>query len=92
MSPNTSRFTRLTQYWVSHGDEGLLDAVRKGRREEFEDFGWDKEMPDPGSEATFAGSRIEPGAAGQNAGQGALQEFYKTLIGLRRGVRSLFSL
>src|SRR5262249_23569043 len=34
-------------YFVSHGDPALIDAVRRGRREEFKKFAWQGEPPDP---------------------------------------------
>jgi maltooligosyltrehalose trehalohydrolase len=45
--------THPFQYFTSHGDLALIEAVRKGRREEFEAFGWEGEVPDPQDEATF---------------------------------------
>jgi maltooligosyltrehalose trehalohydrolase len=41
------------QYFISHTDEQLVELVRKGRKEEFSHFNWDKEIPDPQDEATF---------------------------------------
>lgn len=41
------------QYFISHGDERLLEAVRKGRCEEFASFGWSETPPDPGAKSTF---------------------------------------
>ncbi len=46
------------QYFVSHTDAGLVEAVRKGRREEFKGFAWD-DVPDPFSEDTFRRSLID---------------------------------
>ena len=46
-------------YFVSHNDPGLIEAVRKGRREEFKDFGFEGEVPDPQDEETFRRSKIE---------------------------------
>ena len=40
-------------YFVSHNDETLIDAVRKGRQREFASFSWKGEPPDPQSEETF---------------------------------------
>ena len=40
-------------YFISHSDEHLIDAVRQGRKEEFEDFEWAGSPPDPQGEATF---------------------------------------
>ncbi|MBI2462093.1 MAG: malto-oligosyltrehalose trehalohydrolase [Candidatus Rokubacteria bacterium] len=70
-------------YFTSHGDPGLGEAVRRGRREEFAAFGWAWEIPDPQAPATFEASRLcwelkeaEPHAR--------LRAFYRTLLGLRR--------
>jgi maltooligosyltrehalose trehalohydrolase len=41
------------QYFISHGDEKLIELVRKGRKEEFSYFKWQGEIPDPQSERTF---------------------------------------
>lgn len=41
------------QYFISHGDTELIDAVRTGRKAEFEAFDWKAEPPDPQAEATF---------------------------------------
>ena len=41
------------QYFISHSDQGLVEMVRKGRKEEFSYFKWQGEVPDPQSEKTF---------------------------------------
>ena len=46
------------QYFTSHSDEGLIEAVRKGRREEFEEWAWEGEAPDPHAEETFQRSKL----------------------------------
>jgi len=46
-------------YFVSHTDPALIEAVRKGRREEFKDFGWQGEVPDPESPDTFRRSKLD---------------------------------
>ncbi|RYF22208.1 MAG: malto-oligosyltrehalose trehalohydrolase, partial [Flavobacteriales bacterium] len=51
----TNRF----QYFVSHTDEKLVEAVRKGRRAEFKDFHLAGEAPDPQSEETFKTSKLK---------------------------------
>ena len=66
-------------YFVSHEDQALLEAVRKGRREEFKGFAWAAEVPDPGSEETFARSRID-----WSERKGPLLEWHKQLLRLRR--------
>jgi len=45
------------QYFIDHGDKGLIEAVRKGRLAEFKPFGW-KNIPDPYAMATFENSKL----------------------------------
>ena len=76
---------RPFQYFTSHGDERLIEAVRKGRREEFSSFGW-SDAPDPQSEATFECSKLDYCAEDDSSHQ-ALREFYRELIRLRKEFR-----
>jgi maltooligosyltrehalose trehalohydrolase len=46
-------------YFIDHGDSSLVDAVRTGRRREFERFGWDRRVPDPADLGTFQRSKID---------------------------------
>lgn len=68
-------------YFVSHGDEQLLEAVRKGRTEEFRAFEWKGEIPDPGARSTFDESRI---SRIDDARARQYQAWVKRLIRLRR--------
>jgi maltooligosyltrehalose trehalohydrolase len=79
------------QYFVSHGDAQLVEAVRKGRKEEFTGFGWEGEIPDPQSEETFLRCKLnwEMRAQGRNR---ALWDFYRELLRLRREVPALAAL
>ena len=47
-------------FFCSFGDEGLVEAVRRGRREEFAalDFQWTDQIPDPQDEATFESAKL----------------------------------
>lgn len=75
-------------YFVSHGDPALVEAVRKGRAEEFASFGWSGELPDPQAESTFEASRPDWGRA--RSGEGAkLVALYRELLRLRRGEPAL---
>lgn len=76
------------QYFVDHSDKQLLEAVRQGRREEFASFAWKGEVPDPGSEETFARSRLSPpeNLPPENR---KLLAFYRRLIELRRSYRCI---
>ena len=53
---------RPFQYFTSHGDAALIEAVRRGRRAEFAQFGWGDEVADPQDEATFAASVLDHAA------------------------------
>ena len=76
------------QYFVSHGDPQLVEAVRKGRREEFARFSWQGETPDPQEEATFLRSRLnwELRTRGHHR---VLLDFYAELLRLRRDLPAL---
>jgi len=76
------------QYFVSHTDPALVDAVRQGRREEFAAFDWQGEVPDPQAEATFRRSRLDHALARRGAHR-VLREFYRELLALRRQVPAI---
>jgi len=50
--------TQPFQYFVSHGDPALIEAVRKGRKAEFAAFHAEGEAPDPQAEETFGRSTL----------------------------------
>ena len=79
------------QYFVSHTDPSLTEAVRKGRKEEFSAFEWQGDIPDPQSEETFLRSRINLDFRWHGKHK-TLFEFYRTLIKLRKEIPSLFHL
>jgi maltooligosyltrehalose trehalohydrolase len=66
------------QYFVSHTDPALVEAVRKGRREEFKGFDWG-EVPDPFAEETLRRSRIDRSRKDTKA-----LRWHKALLKLRR--------
>ena len=47
------------QYFTSHSDAALIEAVRRGRRDEFAAFRWKGEPPDPQDEATFLRCKLD---------------------------------
>jgi maltooligosyltrehalose trehalohydrolase len=71
------------QYFTSHGDPDLIEAVRKGRREEFAAFGWQGETPDPQKESTFAASKLIHDLKKKEPHR-TLRLFYKELLRIRR--------
>jgi maltooligosyltrehalose trehalohydrolase len=70
-------------YFVHHGDEGLIEAVRNGRKEEFAAFGWEGEIPDPQDEGTMLRSRPDP-ALGGSGNHALLLELHRELIRIRK--------
>jgi maltooligosyltrehalose trehalohydrolase len=75
-------------YFISHSDKVLIEAVRRGRREEFAEFAWQGEVPDPQAEATFLSAKL--GHALRSAGEHKIMlEFYRALIGLRKSLPAL---
>jgi len=92
VSPNTPMLfmgeeygeTNPFYYFVSHLDPGLNELVRKGRSEEFkEHHGGNEEAPDPSSPETFKKSKLSWNIS-NGAPSGAMFEYYKTLISIRR--------
>jgi maltooligosyltrehalose trehalohydrolase len=79
------------QYFVSHSDAALVEAVRRGRREEFAAFAWQGEPPDPQDEKTFLRSRLNRNLRGEGY-HGVLFEFYRELFRLRRTIAALADL
>ncbi|MBI3091025.1 MAG: malto-oligosyltrehalose trehalohydrolase [Candidatus Tectomicrobia bacterium] len=75
-------------YFVSHGDAALIDAVRRGRREEFAGFAWQGAAPDPQAEETFRRSTLRRHLrrSGRHA---VLLALYTQLIALRKTVPAL---
>ena len=75
------------QYFVSHGDPALIEAVRRGRAAEFACFGWSGEVPDPQSIETFERSRLM--RRPRTPEQDAILAWYRTLIALRVSIPAL---
>jgi len=77
-------------YFIDHSDPDLLEAVRKGRAQEFSSFGWTGSALDPASEEVFSRCKIDwKTLAGSNSEttSRALFEFYKKLIFLSKWIR-----
>jgi maltooligosyltrehalose trehalohydrolase len=73
------------QYFTSHGDPELVEAVRRGRREEFAAFGWEAEkaVPDPQDESTFLRSKPDHSRKSEEPHR-TLWRLYQNLIRTRR--------
>lgn len=78
-------------YFISHGDEHLVEAVRHGRREEFASFAAEGTPPDPQDEATFLSGKLNPELRLQGEHQ-RIFDFYCRLISLRKEYGQFFRL
>jgi maltooligosyltrehalose trehalohydrolase len=78
-------------YFTSHSDSDLIEAVRRGRREEFEPFEWQGEAPDPHDEETFRRSRLD-WSLWRSGDHARLRKLHRDLLRLRREHAVLSSL
>lgn len=78
-------------YFVSHSDQELIDAVRKGRKEEFAAFHAQGEAPDPMAEETFLHSKLQWQLMNTEP-HFTLWMYYKELIELRKQLPALYEL
>jgi len=77
--------TAPLEYFVSHSDPALIEAVRRGRREEFSFLRWQGEPSDPQDEATFLRCKLDHELRWQGHHR-VLLEFHRELIRLRREI------
>lgn len=75
-------------YFVSHSDPPLIEAVREGRRREFDSFKWQGTPPDPSAQATFESSKLQWKLRSEGEHR-VLLDFYRELLGLRRQIPAL---
>jgi len=76
------------QYFTSHSDRDLIEAVRNGRRQEFAEFAWAGEAPDPDDEETFRRSRLN-WAAMESPEHASIWRLFRQLLALRRETPAL---
>ena len=75
-------------YFVDHSDPDLVEAVRRGRIEEFAAFRWQGEPADPQAASTFLRSKVDLELR-HNRTHRQLFEFYRELIRLRQTMPSV---
>jgi maltooligosyltrehalose trehalohydrolase len=75
-------------YFISHSDPDLIEAVRRGRRKEFASFRWQGQPVDPQAEATFLRCKLDRELRFQGQHK-TLYSFYCELLRLRRELPSL---
>jgi maltooligosyltrehalose trehalohydrolase len=76
-------------YFIEHGDEQLVQAVRKGRREEFKDFYSGEKFLDPQSIEVFERSRLNLHLHRKTGRNQLLFNLYKKLIRLRQEIPAI---
>jgi maltooligosyltrehalose trehalohydrolase len=76
------------QYFISHTDPALTEAVKKGRKEGLAALDFQGDLPDPQAEETFLRSKIHLDLR-QHEKHKILLELYGTLIKLRKEIPSL---
>ncbi|MGF1510812.1 MAG: malto-oligosyltrehalose trehalohydrolase [Myxococcota bacterium] len=77
------------QFFCDFGDPSLREAVKEGRKKEFEAFDWNIEsLPDPLSPETFGRCRLNWGEL-QEAGHRRVLEWVRELVRLRRSYPEL---
>jgi maltooligosyltrehalose trehalohydrolase len=75
-------------YFVSHGDPQLVEAVREGRKREFEAFAVQGEVPDAQDERTFLRSKLDHDLRGRGW-HAAVFDWYRTLLAMRKSQPAL---
>lgn len=73
-------------YFVSHSDPDLVEAVRRGRAEEFAGFAGGGTPPDPQDEATFRAAVLDHDA-GHSASGAARRALHQALLRARAELR-----
>ncbi len=71
------------QFFVSHSEKELIEAVKKGRKAEFADFHAEGEAPDPQAKSTFENSKLNWDLLDKGHNK-VMLEYYKNLIQLRK--------
>ena len=79
------------QYFTSHSDQDLIEAVRRGRLEEFDDFVWKGDPPDPDDTETFRRSKLDWTLIAREEHR-SLRDLYRDLLQLRRETPALHAL
>jgi maltooligosyltrehalose trehalohydrolase len=78
-------------YFISHSDQNLIEGVRKGRKEVFKLFKYDKDPPDPQAVESFIQSRINWNLRFRGNNK-ILLYLYRELIRLRKSIPALANL
>jgi maltooligosyltrehalose trehalohydrolase len=78
-------------YFVSHSDPALVEAVREGRKREFETFAWQGAVPDAQDDETFQRCKLNSDLT-RSGWHAVLYRWYETLLRMRREFPALATL
>jgi maltooligosyltrehalose trehalohydrolase len=70
-------------FFCSFFDPQLVQRVREGRKQEFDNFAWQGEVPDPQAEATFKSARLS-WSWPEGTPRAGLRRLYRDLLIARR--------
>jgi maltooligosyltrehalose trehalohydrolase len=70
-------------FFCSFGDPTLVQAVREGRKKEFDAFSWQGEVPDPQAEGTLASARLS-WSWPEGTPRAGLRRLHRDLLAARR--------
>lgn len=70
-------------FFCSFGDPQLVQAVREGRKKEFDAFSWQGEVPDPQAEETFQSAKLS-WSWPEGTPRAGLRRLYRDLLTARR--------
>jgi maltooligosyltrehalose trehalohydrolase len=70
-------------FFCSFEDPHLVEAVRQGRKKEFETFAWQGDVPDPHSEKTFKASALS-WSWPEGSSRAGMRRLYADLLAARR--------
>ncbi|RZJ42057.1 MAG: DUF3459 domain-containing protein, partial [Chryseobacterium sp.] len=76
------------QFFISHADWDLIEAVRNGRKKEFAAFHNEEDVPDPQDEKAFNLSKLSWDRLNEEK-HSIMFSFYKRLINLRKSLPAL---
>jgi maltooligosyltrehalose trehalohydrolase len=75
--------TRPFPFFCDFGESSLIEAVRRGRAQEFASFAWPERLPDPFAPETFASARLS-WSWDSDRHRSGLRKWYRTLLRARR--------
>ncbi len=70
-------------FFMESRNREFSEKVFQGRKDEFSDFNWGNDIPDPGDIETFLASKVDHARSGDRTGR-RFQSYYRNLISIRK--------